>query len=284
MSTGFLHDYPVDPVGHGEARPDPGWPGGARLAVQLSVLAADPLAPAAGAARDPRTTAVEQQMMEARARGAAARRDAAFGARAGLSRLRGLFRRHGVPATWFLAATLAERRAGLVAGLAEEGDEIALLGGPEALAGGGAAVAALAARMAAITGSTPLGWRSTRRHPDGRRALAASGLLYDGDAADDDLPYWVAVAGRGHLVLPATPLSHRRLADPAALLALLLAEAAERPQMLRLELRAGWHGRPDAAADLAALLALLARRSDVWVAPAVALARHWRERHPFTWS
>lgn len=284
MSSGFLHDYPVDPVGHGEDRPNPAWPGGARLALQVAVLAADPLMEPAGAGLDPVVSALEQQLDGHRRQGAARPRDAAFGTRVGLERLRALFRCHGIQATWFFAAGLAERRSGLARRLVAEGDEIALLGDDVALAGGSAAVSGLADRLAAVSGTRPCGWHSLRRHPEGRRLLAGAGMLYDTDAADDDLPYWSVAAGRGFLVLPATPLGPSWPLDAGAMPAFLLAEAAARPQMLRLELDPGLHGRPDHAAALSLVLAQLAGRPDVWTTTAGAIARHWREHHPFAWN
>ena len=41
MTGADLHDYPVDPVGYGCSRPDPAWPAGSGLAVQLSIIVPD---------------------------------------------------------------------------------------------------------------------------------------------------------------------------------------------------------------------------------------------------
>lgn len=284
MSSGFVHDYPVDPVGHGDDRPDPAWPGGAGLALQVAILAADPLAGRARSSLDPAVFALEQKLDDDRRRGVARRRDAAFGARAGLERLRTLVRRLGIQATWFFAASMAERLNRLVRDLADEGDEIALLGDAAALEGGVAAVSELADRVAAVAGRRPCGWRSLRRHPEGRRLLAGAGMLYDTDAADDDLPYWSVAAGRGFLVLPVTPLGRSWPFDAGGMPAFLLTESATRPQMLRLELDPGLHGRPDQAAALSSILAQLAGRSDVWATTAGAIARHWQDHHPFAWT
>lgn len=283
MSDLAMHGYPADPVGYGSARPDPAWPGGARLALQLSVLAAPPRRegpPAPDAALEPLLPRLERQRHE----GAARRRDADFGSRVGLHRLRALLRRTGLPATWFFPPDLAERLPALVRALAEEGDEIAVLGGAAELQEGAEGVAGACRRLAALAGTAPLGWRSLRRHPDGRRAIAAAGLLYDADAADDDLPYWAVAGGGGLLVLPATPLAGRGAGALARALAFARAEAVARPQMLRLELSPGLHGRPDEADVLAAALAGLACAADLWAAPAAAIARHWQARFPFAWT
>jgi len=55
------------------------------------------------------------------------------------------------------------------------------------------------------TGSRPLGWYTGRLSPNTRRLVVEEGgFLYDSDAYNDDLPYWVRVADRPHLVIPYT--------------------------------------------------------------------------------
>jgi peptidoglycan/xylan/chitin deacetylase (PgdA/CDA1 family) len=54
-----------------------------------------------------------------------------------------------------------------------------------------------------IAGVRPVGWMSGRPSPNTRRLIVEEGgFLYDRDALNDDLPYWVEVAGRQHLVIP----------------------------------------------------------------------------------
>ena len=46
-----------------------------------------------------------------------------------------------------------------------------------------------------LTGSRPLGWYTGRLSPNTRRLVVEEGgFLYDADAYNDDLPYWVLVA------------------------------------------------------------------------------------------
>lgn len=285
MSDGSLHDYPVDPVGPAGGRPDPAWPGAAGVALQLSILAPDPLTGSCGAPVLAAADAPEQAVERARQAGVRLPRDLAYGSRVGLYRLQRLLRQAGLPATWFFAASLAERLPDLVRQLVAEGHEIALLGDAADLAAGPGTIADLRQRLAAVAGAAPVGWRSRRRHPDGRKLLRrAGGFLYDGDAADDDLPYWHGTGAGALLVLPAAPLAGRGVPALAGALACARAEAGDRPQLLRLELRPDRIGRPDAAADLAPALAGLAADADFWVATASAVAAHWAERFPFAWS
>src|SRR5260370_25760604 len=56
-----------------------------------------------------------------------------------------------------------------------------------------------------VTGRRPLGWYTGRLSPNTRRLVVEEGgFLYDADAYNDDLPYWVEVSGTPHLVVPNT--------------------------------------------------------------------------------
>src|SRR5262249_56298927 len=64
-------------------------------------------------------------------------------------------------------------------------------------------VKAAVALLKEITGSRPVGWMSGRPSPNIRRLLVEEGgFLYVRDALNDDLPYWVEVGGKHHLVIP----------------------------------------------------------------------------------
>ena len=55
----------------------------------------------------------------------------------------------------------------------------------------------------ATTGKRPVGWHTRApATPRTRSLLVEYGFLYDSDAYDDDLPYFVEVGGKRHLVLP----------------------------------------------------------------------------------
>ena len=54
-----------------------------------------------------------------------------------------------------------------------------------------------------VAGVRPVGWMTGRPSPNTRRLIVEEGgFLYDRDALNDELPYWVEVAGRRHLVIP----------------------------------------------------------------------------------
>ena len=61
--------------------------------------------------------------------------------------------------------------------------------------------------VAPLSGAAPLGWYTGRDSPNTRRLVVEhGGFLYDSDAYNDDLPYWLRVAtsagDRMQLVLP----------------------------------------------------------------------------------
>src|SRR5439155_803092 len=56
-----------------------------------------------------------------------------------------------------------------------------------------------------LTGQRPLGWYTGRTSEHTQRLVAEEGgFLYDADSYADDLPYWVKLGGRDHLVVPYT--------------------------------------------------------------------------------
>ena len=62
------------------------------------------------------------------------------------------------------------------------------------------------AAIQSLTGQRPLGWYCRFGPSENTRRLLVEegGFLYDSDAYNDELPYWVEVAGRQHLVVPYT--------------------------------------------------------------------------------
>jgi peptidoglycan/xylan/chitin deacetylase (PgdA/CDA1 family) len=203
-------DYPRDMIGYGREAPDPGWPGGARLAVQFvinyeeggerCILHGDDASEAFLGRRHPNM----ESMYE-------------YGSRAGFWRLWRLFVSRRLPVTVYGVAMALARNPDAVAAMIEADWEIASHGlrwidyadMPEAEERQHLHEAiGLHER---VTGTRPLGWYTGRCGINTRRlVMEEGGFLYDADSYADDLPYWVDAPGlqlrRPVLRLPARQL------------------------------------------------------------------------------
>jgi len=151
-------------------------------------------------------------------------------------------------------------------------------------------IAKTVAAIRQATGVRPLGWHA--RSPGSyntRRLLAEErGFLYDSDAYNDDLPYFVEVAGRRHLVLPYAfdtndmQFFHsNRFGGAADFTAYVIdafdwlyREGAHAPKMLSVGLHLRMIGRPGRIGALDRILRHMRQTGNVWIARRVDIARH----------
>ena len=147
-----------------------------------------------------------------------------------------------------------------------------------------------------MTGQHPLGFFSGRQSPNTRRLLVEEGgFLYDSDAYNDDLPYWVTVSGKPHLVIPYThDINDSRLAlgngmNLASEFFAYVKDAfdwlyglgSSNPKMMSVGLHCRTIGRPARIGGLARFLDYVRQHKDVWVCRRVDIARHWQTHHPY---
>ena len=303
MSARSFADYPRDLIGYGRTPPDPGWPGGARVAVQFvvnyeeggenCVLHGDPaseafLSDVLGAQPWPGQRHLNiESMFE-------------YGARAGFWRLWRLFGERRLPATVYGVATALARNPEAVAAMRESGWEIASHGlkwieyrdMPEAEE---RAQMQEAIRIhAEATGERPLGWYTGRSSVNTLKLVQEEGgFLYSSDSYSDDLPYWVNGPKGPHLIVPYTlDANDMRFINPQGFATgeqffaylkdafdLLYAEGAEAPKMMSVGLHCRLAGRPGRAAALGRFLDYLARFDKVWIPTRLDVARHWHREH-----
>jgi allantoinase len=297
--------YPRDLVGYGRDPPDPRWPGGARVAVQFvlnyeeggeaSILHGDSHAESylhevvgSAALANVRNLQIESVYE--------------YGSRAGVWRVLRLAQEFGIPLTIFAVAMALERHPGLARELTGLGHEIASHGWrwidyqnvPEEQER--ADLRHAVEVLTRLTGSRPLGWYTGRLSPNTRRLVVEEGgFLYDADAYNDDLPYWVTVSGKGHLVIPYTLDNndmkfggiqgfntgedfYTYLRDAFDV---LYAEGATAPKMMSVGLHMRLAGRPGRAAGLARFLDHVLAHEGVWICRRVDIARHWMATHPY---
>jgi putative urate catabolism protein len=295
--------YPRDLRGHGRRRPDPRWPGDARVALSFvlnveeggerSPLDGDPTfethlhdLPGAAARPGARHTGVESLFD--------------YGARAGLWRLLRLFERHGLPLTAFAVGRALERIPEAGAALAELGHEVAGHGWrwidyrevPEEVERDH--MRRTVAAIEETTGRRPVGWYTGRVSPSTRRLLVEEGgFLYDSDSYADDLPFWVRVGEAAHLVVPYSLVTNdmRCVTAPGVATGedlfgllrdafdLLWEEGDEAPAMMSLGLHPRISGQPARAAGIARFLDHVAGRDRVWVCRRRDIAEHWIREH-----
>ncbi len=151
------------------------------------------------------------------------------------------------------------------------------------------------AGIARLTGQAPVGWFGGRPSANTRRLLVEhGGYLYDRDYLGDELPFWVEVGARRHLVIPySLETNDNRFdqnngfstADEFArylidCFDLMYDEGAENPKMMSIALHDRLIGRPARAAGLIKFLEHARKHERVWFCTGRDIAEHWRRVHP----
>ena len=147
-----------------------------------------------------------------------------------------------------------------------------------------------------LAGTPPVGWYTGRDSPNTRRLVVEhGGFLYDADSYADDVPYYVVVAGRPHLVVPyALDVNDMRFLAGIGFgtgrdfstycqdaFDVLYKEGATRPAMLSVGLHGRIIGRPGRSGALESFMDHIAAHDAVWVCRRADIARHWLEVHPY---
>ncbi|MEM9973425.1 MAG: allantoinase PuuE [Pseudomonadota bacterium] len=297
--------YPRDMIGYGPNRPDPRWPGGAKIAVQFVVnyeeggennlLHGDPASEAflseiVGAAAWPGQRHWNMESIYE------------YGARAGFWRLHRLFEEMAIRPTVYGVATALARGPEQVAAMTESGWEIASHGlkwteykdmGEEEEH----AQMLEAIRLhEEVTGARPRGWYLGRASMNTvRLAAEEGGFDYISDSYADDLPYWMPFGARDQLILPYTlDANDMRFATAQGFNAgdqferylidsfdALYAEgAAGRPAMMSIGLHCRLVGRPGRVMALRRFIEHAKAHEDVWFPRRIEIAEHWASTHP----
>ncbi len=298
-----MQRYPRDFHGYGAHPPDPKWPGGAKLALQIvlnyeeggenCILHGDPsseafLSETIGAQPWPGQRHWNMETIYE------------YGARAGFWRLHRLFTELDVPVTVYGVATALARGPTQVEAMQSAGWEIASHGlkwieykdfSPE----DERAHLEEAIRLhTQVTGERPLGWYTGRCSLQTIDLVAEEGgFLYSADSYADDLPYWHrATNGRNQLIVPYTlDANDMRFATPQGFNAgdqffsylkdsfdTLYAEGqAGAPKMMSVGLHCRLVGRPGRIQALRRFLDYAKSHDDVWFARRIDIAHHWIE-------
>jgi len=297
--------YPRDMVGYGATPPDPKWPKNARLAVQIvmnyeegseySIPDGDGISemyltevPGATLGPDKRDLIVESVYE--------------YGSRAGFWRLMRMFAERDIKVTVFGAALALERNPEAARAIREAGHEVCSHGNrwvgfqnmPEDEEREQMRIAVES--IARTIGQRPQGWYCRYAPSENTRRLVVEegGFLYDSDAYNDDLPYWVKESGKDHLVIPYTlDVNDMKFSVAPGFSApsgyfeymrdafdVLYEEGKTAPKMMSIGLHTRLAGRPGRAKALANFLDHVLAHDDVWVCRRIDIAHHWIKNHP----
>ncbi|KAI8820463.1 uncharacterized protein EV422DRAFT_496895 [Fimicolochytrium jonesii] len=151
------------------------------------------------------------------------------------------------------------------------------------------------------TGKPPRGWYTGRIGPESRGVVVREyrklglELLYDSDAYNDDLPYWVKVDDEPHLVIPYTlDQNDMKFCVPPGFSSpdgfftylkdafdMLYQEGVEgTPKMMSIGLHCRLVGKPGRAAALQRFLQYVKSKEGVWIATREEIAKFWRKEFP----
>ena len=290
--------------GFGPDAPDPKWPGGAKIAVQIvlnyeeggenCVLHGDAASEAflseiVGAAQWPGQRHWNMESIYE------------YGARAGFWRLHRLFTSMNIPLTVYGVATALARSPEQVRAMQVAGWEIASHGlkwiehkdMPEEEER--AQIAEAIRLHTEVTGERPRGWYTGRCSVNTVALAAEAGMDYISDTYADDLPYWVRVADRDQLIIPYTlDCNDMRFATPQGFNSgdqffaylkdsfdALYAEGdAGQAKMMSIGLHCRLVGRPGRVMALKRFLDYAAGHEGVWFARRIDIADHWAREHP----
>lgn len=291
-------------LGYGQNPPHIRWPGGAGLAVSLvlNVEEGAELSLADGDEVNESVHEVTQPVLGAPDLCLASHFE--YGTRVGYWRIADVVAASGVPMTLNACARSLVGVPWLAQHAIKNGHEICSHGWRwEAHAGmeeahERALIARAHSEIARVAGVAPVGWH-TKSSPslNTRRLLVEhGGFLYDSDAYNDDLPYYLPVAGRSHLVLPYAfdtndmrffgTQSFVRGQDFADYLIdafdCLLRESQHGVKMLSIGLHLRIIGRAARISGLQTALAHMRQSGGerVWFARRDAIARHWLNVSP----
>lgn len=299
-----MADYPRDLVGYGKYPPDPRWPGGARLAVQIVMNyeeGSEYSIPDGDESSETYLTEVPGASLGPHKRDLIVESVYEYGSRAGFWRLMRAFKERDIPITVFGAALALERNPEAARAIREAGYEVCSHGwrwvGFQDMSEEQerAEMKRAVESIERTIGERPYGWYCRYAPSENTRRLVVEegGFLYDSNAYDDDLPYWVKVSGKNHLVIPYTlDVNDMKFSVPPGFTApsgyfeymkdtfdVLYREGKKQPKMMSVGLHTRLAGRPGRAAALERFLDYVLEHKHVWVCKRIDIARHWIANH-----
>lgn len=323
----MAHYHPRDLPGYGKDLPHAQWPNNARVCVSF-VLNYEEGGENCVLEGDPRAEVYLTEFGATNAPGPEGMRNLSiescfeYGSHRGFWRILGLFQEFGFTFTSWAVGRAVEHNPQVVDAMEDAGCEVASHSYrwidysrmPEQEERQHVQKTIDAIQTASRRDSVPLGWYTGRQSLQTRRivyeeykARHLHTKLYDSDAYDEDVPYYVPAPDgtpNEHLVVPYTlDVNDMKFCNTPGFFnsesfyqymvdafETLVIEGATSPRMMTVGLHCRVVGRPARAMALRRFLAYLKRRqaeleaegSGVWVATRQQIADHWRKTHPPT--
>jgi peptidoglycan/xylan/chitin deacetylase (PgdA/CDA1 family) len=292
-----------DLIGYGRHAPRVQWPDDAKLAVSL-VMNYEEGSEASFPSGDERNEGLGEipYQMKPGVRDLAVESVFEYGSRAGVWRLMRMFDEFGIKVTFFANGAALERNPEVGQWVQESGhepcshgwrwEEAWLLSREEE-----AEHIRLGIKTIEETcGERPRGWYCRYGPSVNTRELLVEegGFVYDSDAYNDDLPYFVDVGGTQHLVVPYTLTYNdaryvmpQGTGNPAAFAESLIRAVDELwaegdagyPKMMSVGLHARWIGQAGRIAGLRDFLEYTLEKGGVWFPRRIDIAEWWLEHH-----
>jgi allantoinase len=301
MQDNHVRDF----VGYGGSPPDPKWPNQARLALNFVVNyeeGSEYSVPDGDGRSEATLTDAGGSDMGVGGRDLAAESMFEYGSRVGFWRLHRLFTERRIPLTVSASALALERNPPAARAIVEAGHDILChgwrwvnqyhLSEDEEREHIRKAVESLTQTV----GHRPLGWycRYGASLATRRLLVEEGGFLYDSNSYADELPYWVKVDNKPHLVVPHTFANNDNkyargwwaTSDDFFTWArdsfdVQWKEGASRPTLMSVSLHLRVSGHPARFAGVERLLDYVQKQSGVWLCTRSQIARHWISTHPF---
>lgn len=289
---------PRDLYGYGNKSPAIRWPGQARVAVSIVVNFEEggELTMSGG---DARNESIYEVIHQVPGPDPGIESHFEYGTRAGYWRVMEVLDRYGVKCTLNSCGRAVEVSPWLAKDAFDRGHEISAHGYRwETHFGLSEAeererIRKTVAAIKSATGRRPVGWHTRAPVTANTRRLLVEdgGFLYDSDAYNDDLPYFVEVGASRHLVVPYSfdtndmQFQHTQRFATADSFAIYVTDAfdwlwregPDRPRMMSLGLHLRMIGRPGRISSLERILEHMTSRGAVWIARRDEIARHWIE-------